>query len=103
MEIDIKTAEEFEKEVLQSEIPVLVDFYADWCGPCKMMMPLIENFAKENDGKIKVAKVNIDENSEVTINYGVMSVPTFMAFRGGKKTGESVGYQPIEEINEMFK
>ena len=78
------TTDNFEKEVLQSELPVLVDFYADWCGPCKMMAPIVEGLAQGYDGKVKVGKLNIDDEMEIAQQYRVMSIPTFILFKDGK-------------------
>lgn len=75
--------ENFEKEVLQSELPVLVDFYADWCGPCKMMGPIVEELAKEFEGKYKIGKLNVDDNQDIAVRYRVMSIPTFLFFKDG--------------------
>ena len=83
MEIKLST-ENFEKEVLKSEKPVLVDFYADWCGPCNAMAPVIEELATELDGKAKVGKINVDENSDIAVEYNVMSIPTLIIFKNGK-------------------
>ena len=93
----------FEEEVLKAEGKVLVDFYADWCGPCRMMSPVIDDIAKELDGKVKVGKVNVDNNQELAIKYDVMSIPTFIVFKGGKEVGRSVGVQDKEEIKGMLK
>ena len=79
------TTDNFEKEVLQSELPVLVDFYADWCGPCKMMAPIVEGLAQGYDGKVKVGKLNIDDEMEIAQQYRVMSIPTFIFSRMGKR------------------
>ena len=78
------TSANFEEEVLNSEIPVLVDFYADWCGPCKMMAPIVESLAESFDGKVKVGKLNIDEEMDIAQKYRVMSIPTFIVFKGGQ-------------------
>ncbi len=80
MEIKLST-ENFEKEVLKSEKPVLVDFYADWCGPCNAMAPVIEELAKELEGKVKVGKINVDENPDIAVEYNVMSIPTLIVFK----------------------
>ena len=82
------TAENFEKEVLQSEIPVLVDFYAEWCGPCKMLSPVIDEIAKEYEGKAKICRVNVDEEMELAQQYRVMSVPTVLVFKNGQVSGK---------------
>ena len=85
------TTENFEAEVMQSELSVLVDFYADWCGPCKMMAPIVEALAKKYDGKVKVGKINVDEQQELAQRYRVMSIPTFIVFKDGKAAGTFVG------------
>ena len=85
------TSANFEEEVLNSEIPVLVDFYADWCGPCKMMAPIVESLAESFDGKVKVGKLNIDEEMDIAQKYRVMSIPTFIVFKGGQALETSVG------------
>jgi len=81
----------FKKEVLESDLPVLVDFWAAWCGPCKMIAPLIDDLAKEYGGKIKVGKVDVDSNSKVASQYGVMSIPTIVFFKKGKIMNQLVG------------
>ena len=78
------TGSNFETEVYQSDIPVLVDFYADWCGPCKAMAPVVEALAEEYRGKAKVGKINTDDNQDIAMEYGIMSIPTFLVFKGGK-------------------
>ena len=85
------TKENFETEVLQSEVPVLVDFFADWCGPCKMMAPVIEQLAEDYEGKAKIGKINTDENTELAVKYGVMSIPNIKIFKGGQVVDEVVG------------
>ncbi len=91
----------FEKEVLKAEDVVLVDFYADWCGPCKMMGPVVEDFAKDRPD-VKVCKCNIDNSSDIAQKYGVMSIPTIMIFKKGNAVKRSVGAIPKHEILEMF-
>ena len=93
----------FEEEVLKTDKKVLVDFYADWCGPCKMMSPIIDDIAKELDGKVKVGKVNVDNNQELAIQYDVMSIPTIMVFENGKSIKTFVGVTDKQEILEVLK
>ena len=95
------TIENFEKSVLNSEIPVLVDFWAPWCGPCKMMGPTIEELAAEVKD-VKIAKVNIDENPELAHKYGIMSIPTLVLFKDGKAVNTKVGLQPKAGILQMM-
>ena len=97
------TNENFEKEVLKSELPVLVDFYADWCGPCKMMGPVVEKLADEYDNKAKVGKVNIDEEELLAAKYGVMSIPCFVIIKDGKVVDQSLGAMPKEALEEKLK
>ncbi|MCI8516543.1 MAG: thioredoxin [Hungatella sp.] len=87
------TSSNFETEVYQAEVPVLVDFYADWCGPCKAMGPVVEALAQEYEGKAKVGKINTDDNQDIAMEYGVMSIPTFIVFKGGKAVKKMVGMQ----------
>ena len=83
--------ENFEQEVLKSEFPVLVDFYADWCGPCKMMAPIVHQLAEEYEGKAKIGKINVDQNIELAQKYRVMSIPTFIFFKDGEAVKTIVG------------
>ncbi len=87
------TGSNFETEVYQSDIPVLVDFYADWCGPCKAMAPVVEALAEEYRGKAKVGKINTDDNQDIAMEYGIMSIPTFLVFKGGKVVKKMIGMQ----------
>ncbi len=102
MEIINVTSENFEGEVLKSDKPVLVDFYADWCGPCKMLSPIIESVAKENE-TIKVVKVNVDNAQDLAIEYQVMSIPTVVVIKDGQEVNRSVGVVSKSEILEMVK
>lgn len=97
------TTANFEAEVLQSEQTVLVDFYADWCGPCKMMAPLVEQLAEELEGTAVVGKLNVDENDEIAMKYGVMTIPTLMVFKGGQPVNKLIGVQPKEVVEQMVK
>lgn len=101
MEIKLST-QNFEKEVLKSEKPVLVDFYADWCGPCNAMAPVIEELAKELEGKVKVGKINVDENPDIAVEYNVMSIPTLIVFKNGKEEKRLVGLRNKEELINLF-
>ncbi|MCR4763997.1 MAG: thioredoxin [Lachnospiraceae bacterium] len=88
------TTANFEEEVLKSKLPVLVDFYADWCGPCKMMAPVIKEMAEEYDGELKVGKLNVDENPDIAQKYGVMSIPNFQFFKNGEVVESLLGALP---------
>ncbi len=90
----------FEAEVLKSEAPVLVDFWAPWCGPCKSMLPVIEEVAKDYEGKVKIVKVNVDENAETPQQFNVMSIPSFFVFKGGEVAANFVGVKTKEFIAE---
>ena len=102
MEIELYK-ETFEQEVLQSDIPVLVDFWATWCGPCKMIAPIVKEIADEYDGKILVGKVNVDEEPDPTMQYNVSSIPTLMVFKNGQLVNKAVGYREKDEILKMLK
>lgn len=97
------TADNFEAEVLQASVPVLVDFYADWCNPCKMMGPVVANIAQEYDGKVKVGKCNIDENMELARSWNVSSIPAFIIFKDGKPAANYVGAMPAAELKEKVE
>ena len=102
MEIELYK-ETFEQEVLQSDIPVLVDFWATWCGPCKMIAPIVKEIADEYDGKILVGKVNVDEEPDLTMQYNVSSIPTLMVFKNGQLVNMAVGYREKDEILKLLK
>ena len=87
------TDQNFDQEVVKNDLPVLVDFWAPWCGPCQMMGPIIDELAKELEGKIKVGKVNVDENQEISAKYEIMSIPALKVFKGGQVVKEFVGVQ----------
>lgn len=96
------TAQNFEEEVMQSDKPVLVDFYADWCGPCKMMSPIVEEISEEKEDA-KVCKLNIDEEMEIAQKYGVMSIPTFIVFKDGEVAGKDMGAKPKSAVLSMLE
>ena len=97
------TSENYEEEVLKSEKTVLIDFYADWCGPCRMMSPIIDEIAEEMEGKIKVGKINVDDNQELAMEYGVMSIPTIVVIKKGQVEKTFVGVREKSEIEEALK
>ena len=94
------TDADFETEVLKSDIPVLVDFWAPWCGPCKSMLPIIDELTTEYEGKVKIVKVNVDESSEVAGKFSVMSIPTFIIFKSGEATSTFVGAKSKEDLKK---
>jgi thioredoxin 1 len=102
MEVKL-TSENFGAEVLESDVPVLVDFYAVWCGPCRMLAPIIEELAEELAGKVKVCKMDVDEAPELAEEYGVFSIPTLMVFKGGQVTGAGTGFMPKEDILALIE
>ncbi len=96
------TNENFETEVLASEKPVLVDFWAEWCGPCKMLSPVVDEIAEENSD-VKVCKVNVDEAGDIAMRFGIMSIPTLLLFKDGKLADQSVGLVPKASIEAMLR
>ena len=96
------TSETFEEEVIKSGVPVLVDFNATWCGPCKMLAPTIEKLSGEYEGKAKIVALDIDENGDVAAKYGVMSIPTLIVFKGGEVVNRSVGLMPEAKVKALI-
>lgn len=97
------TSKNFEQEVSKSEVPVLLDFWASWCGPCKMVSPIIDEVAKEVEGKAKVGKINVDEEQELAQAFSIMSIPTLVVINNGRLVNQVVGVRSKSEILEMLK
>ena len=103
MSVITVTTENFEAEVLNSDVPVLVDFWATWCGPCKMLSPVVDEVADECDGTFKVAKINVDDNGELARKFRVMSIPTLIVFKDGEVAKRNTGVITKEEILDLVK
>ena len=101
MEIELTSAN-FEEEVLKSGVPVLVDFWAPWCGPCRMLAPVLAQIAEEKSGVLKVGKVNVDEEEELAGKFNIMSIPTIKVFKNGVETGSALGVQTREKLLELI-
>ena len=99
----VLTEQNFEQEVLHSDVPVLVDFWATWCGPCRMLAPTIAAIAEEQAGAVKVGKVDVDEQPELAAKFGIASIPTLMVFKNGSVVKSSVGVQPKAAIEGMLR
>lgn len=97
------TTDNFETEVMEARVPVLVDFWASWCGPCKMMSPVVDQIAEEMGQNAKVCKINIDEQPELASKYNVMSIPTFILLKNGKEITRTIGAMPKEELSKLFE
>jgi len=96
------TKDNFKSAILESDQPALVDFWAPWCSPCRMIAPVVDELAAEYDGKAKVGKVNVDDNREIAIEYGVMSIPTLIVFKGGQAVDRIVGFKPKNELKAIL-
>lgn len=97
------TDSSFQQDVLQADVPVLVDFWAEWCGPCRMLAPTVEALAKDYNGKIRVAKLNVDENNQTSEQYGIRGIPTLLLFKGGQVKEQLVGNQPRDSIEKALQ
>ena len=97
------SVEDFEDEVLKSDVKVLVDFYADWCGPCKMLTPVLESVANKLDGKVKIVKVDVDESPDLAQRFGIMSVPTMILFKKGQQAAAFSGYMPEQMLMQNIE
>lgn len=93
----------FENDVIAADIPVVVDFWAEWCGPCKMIAPALEEISSEMDGQVKIVKLNIDENPEIAAQYGVRSIPTLFMFKGGQIADQMIGAAPKGKLSDWIK
>ncbi len=102
MNINQVTVESFEDEVLSSNLPVLVDFWAEWCGPCKMIGPILEDLASELDGKLKIVKVNVDENNQTAVKFSIRSIPTLMMIKDGEVQAQHIGAASKAQIKEFI-
>ena len=96
------TDDNFEQEVLKSSKPVLVDFWAPWCGPCRMVSPIVEELATEYEGKVEFVKVNTDDNPNTSVKYGIRSIPTLLVFKDGEAVGQIVGFRPKSDLKERL-
>lgn len=99
----VLTKDNFEQEVIASDIPVLVDFWATWCGPCQMMAPVVAEIAHDWEGRIKVGKIDVDAQPELAMRYGIMSIPTLILFKNGEAADQIIGFRPKADIENILK
>jgi len=100
--VKVVTDASFEQDVLKADTPVLVDFWAPWCGPCRMVAPIVEELAEEYDGKVNFVKLNTDDNPVTASNYSIRSIPTLLVFRGGQPVGQIVGFRPKSDLRRRL-
>lgn len=98
----IINSDNFESEVINSEVPVLVDFWAEWCGPCKMLGPVVEQIAEKYEGRLKVAKLNVDSNDALAQKYDIDSIPALKIFKGGEVAADSIGFKPLPALSQWI-
>ncbi|NBC30703.1 MAG: thioredoxin [Spirochaetes bacterium] len=102
MKVEI-TTDNFEQEVLQSDVPVLVDFWAEWCMPCKMVAPVLEEMSKEYEGKLKIGELDVDNQADLAARYNVVSIPTLMVFKGGEVVDQQIGAAPRDRLEKLVQ